>query len=125
VTKADFYVGYGKSAWWLGSIRKDGMPDRIKDDIIYSVTKAQYERRVKAMLIKKTDSILPGDGWPWLWDDSKMTDFSYFYFNEKVHASFMGGILFDPISVSLGEDLKTSYIRYDDPEFPNMRLLYG
>ena len=125
MTKADFYVGCGKSALWLGSIMKDGMPDKIAEDIIFSINEAQYERRVKTMLVKKINSILPGDGWPWLWDDSKMTDFSYFFFNDRVHASFMGGILFDPISISFGEDLKTAYVGYVVPEFPNMRLRYG
>jgi hypothetical protein len=121
VTKADFYTGYEKMAEWLGSIYRDGMPDRIGEDIIFSVTIAQYERRVKTMLVKKKDSVLPGDGWPWLWDDSRMTDFSYFFFNEKVYASFMGGVLFDPILIKAGEDLNSSFIGFDPPEFPNMR----
>lgn len=121
MTKADFYTGHGKSAEWLGSISRDGMPDKIEEDIIFSVTTAQYERRVKTMLVKKKHSILPGDGWPWLWSDSKMTDFSYFFFNEKVYASFMGGVLFDPILIKSGEDLNSSFIGFDPPEFPNMK----
>ena len=121
MTKADFYTGHGKSAEWIGSIFRDGMPDKIEEDILFSTTISQYERRVKTMLVKKKDSILPGDGWPWLWQDSKMTDFSYFFFNEKVYTSFMGGVLFDPILVKAGEDLKSSFIGFDPPVFPNMK----
>lgn len=119
MTRADFYSGFGKNAKWLGSLNRNGMPDTIEEDIILSKSLDQYERRVKTMLIKNKNSVLPGNGWPWIWGDSRMTDYSYFFYKGKVYTSYMGGDLFDPILWKDGYDLNYCFIG-EIPKFPDM-----
>jgi hypothetical protein len=67
-TRADFYVGRGESAEWLGSIAWDGYPDGIDPEM----------------------------GWPWPWDDSGTTDYAYAFEDGAVYASSFGHAWFRP-----------------------------
>lgn len=78
-TRADFYSGRGKTAEWLGSIAWDGT--EIPDEILYAHDDAMYRREVAAFLASRGDGTVPSDGWPWPWDDSRLTDCSYWFFD--------------------------------------------
>lgn len=93
-TRADFYVGRGKSAEWLGSIAWDGYPKGIDKQLLDCTGEAAYRHAVKAFLTKN-DGILPEAGWPWPWEDSFTTDYAYAFENEKVWATD-GPLWFDP-----------------------------
>lgn len=100
-TRADFYVGRGKAARWVGSIAWDGYPEGIvplseetEDRPFLGVThkcsewskgrhlfdaktEAEFMDRVERFFQFRDDVSRPEDGWPWPWDNSNTTDFSY------------------------------------------------
>jgi hypothetical protein len=72
-TRADFYVGRGPNAEWLGSINYDGMPQRkLKrvthndDGVPVSITRctdeAQYRIAVRDFLVNRSDGQLAAFG---------------------------------------------------------------
>lgn len=78
-TRADFYVGKGKDAEWLGSIAWDGYD--IPGYITAAKTEENYRKAVDVFLKKRDDATFPADGWPWPWNNSGTTDCSYWFFD--------------------------------------------
>lgn len=84
-TRADFYVGRGTEAEWLGSIAWDGYPDGVftgkREDREYLPSsiddEAWWRTAVAEFLSRRDDATLPEQGWPWPWDDSNTTDYAY------------------------------------------------
>lgn len=73
-TRADFYVGRGPDAEWLGSIAWDGQEvGRIRD----ATSEGNFRTFVAAFLAERDDATLPSQGWPWPWNDSGTTDCVY------------------------------------------------
>lgn len=89
-TRADFYLGKGVDATWLGSIGWDGNPESIPKRILRAGTSDEFTNEVSNFLRVREDSTLPDMGWPWPWVDSKTTDFAYAFFNSKVYWSAFG-----------------------------------
>lgn len=114
-TRADFYVGRGKDAEWLGSIAWDGYPDGI-DPAILEATQSERYREAVASFLKREDGTTPELGWPWPWDDSQTTDFAYALDGEKVHASSFGSEWCDP----LDQELDWESLEDKAAEFPDM-----
>lgn len=110
-TRADFYVGRGVNAEWLGSVAYDGCPGGLgvsaeksagerkatNDILLESATESEWRGRVADILAKRDDATLPKDGWPWPWEDSRTTDYAYALDGGKVWASCFGGEWFDPL----------------------------
>jgi len=99
-TRADFYIRNEKSEpimEWLGSIGFDGYPDGIAPGVLYATDENKYREQVK-LFLQMEQGTLPERGWPWPWDNSQTTDFSYIFENDKVLASSFGYPLFDPLS---------------------------
>jgi len=90
-TRADFYVGTGPDAEWLGSLAFDGyrideMEERHADKTadnaecwaIKTATAEQAYRDAVAKLLKlNDDATTPDQGWPWPWENSHTTDYAY------------------------------------------------
>ena len=76
-TRADFYIGIDRNAEWLGSIAWDGYPDGIPDEILTAATEADFRNGVRLLLLGRDDATTPEHGWPWPWESSRLTDFSY------------------------------------------------
>jgi hypothetical protein len=82
-TRADFYVGKGVNAEWIGSVAWDGYEwrDRLKDgdndEITSAKTEKEYRDRVASLLAARNDGTTHDMGWPWPWDDSRTTDCAY------------------------------------------------
>ena len=91
-TRADFYVGKGKDAEWLGSTAFDGYYwADCADSIIMQAASADVFRvAVNAMLRERDDATTPEQGWPWPWSDSHTTDFAYCFADGKVTAYCFG-----------------------------------
>jgi len=94
-TRADFYIGKGKKAEWLGSIAWDGYPDGVPDTVKKAKTKAEFIKAVDEFLQAREDATFPKDGWPWPWKDSCTTDYAYSYDQDQVWACPFGHGWFD------------------------------
>jgi len=113
-TRADFYVGRGAKAKWIGSIAWDGYPKTPKSSggISRNLLKARTEWDFcehVAALEDREDFTKPEMGWPWLWDDSGTTDYAYAFDKGRVWASSFGD------KWQRAEDLIAP-----DPVFPDM-----
>lgn len=97
-TRADFYVGRGKTKKWIGSIAFDGY--RITEALMRCKSEKDFRRLVAWQLSKRDDATLPEQGWPWPWDDSSTTDYAYAFFGGRVRASCFGGRWYDPMKES-------------------------
>lgn len=96
-TRADFYVGRGKSAEWIGSIAWDGYPEGIPQPLLMTKTEEVFRGLVTDFFKGREDATLPEMGWPWPWENSHLTDFAYAFDGDKVWASCFGGGWFDPL----------------------------
>ena len=86
-TRADFYVrdnSQDKAMYWLGSIGWDGYPDGIDNPILKATDLEDFKREVGSFLGRE-DATCNKEGWPWPWEDSNTTDYSYvFDMTEKI-----------------------------------------
>ena len=96
-TRADFYIGRGKDAEWIGSIAWDGDPSGIDGPLLHSKTEVEFRENFSAFASPREDITLPADGWPWPWTNSQTTDFAYAIDGGKVWASSFGTKWFDPL----------------------------
>ena len=96
-TRADFYVRQDNQMKWLGSKGYDGYPDGIEEKVLKSTTAEEFEAETEVFLKAEGDATFPNEGWPWPWNDSRTTDYSYIFENGKVMASCFGYPLFDPL----------------------------
>lgn len=89
-TRADFYVGRGVDAEWLGSIAFDGYQDGKPKPLLGLVDEGTYRSAVAKIIAEKDHGTSVEDGWPWPWDDSGTTDYAYAFDGGKVWASSFG-----------------------------------
>jgi hypothetical protein len=90
-TRADFYVGRGKHAEWLGSIAYDGYPEHpLLVELAQAIDESDFRRRVDERLRARDDGTSPDLGWPWPWEDSRTTDYAYSFHEGAVRISNYG-----------------------------------
>lgn len=87
-TRADLYIGRGESCEWLGSIAWDG--GDIPESILACSNEEIYRDFVTAWLKTREDATFPEDGWPWPWNDSRLTDFAYTFVEGGVKIVTLG-----------------------------------
>jgi hypothetical protein len=80
-TRADYYVGTGIEAEWIGSVAWDG--DEVEPPVKKAKTEQSYRKAVKTFLESRDDASFPKDGWPWPWDDSGTSDCAFTFSNGK------------------------------------------
>ena len=114
--RADFYIGRGKDAEWLGSINWNGYPKALafesegvdlpvlgQPDVTVSTfrslggtktltatTEAMFREGVKELAASRVDFVSPVQGWPWPWPSSALTDYAYAFDGDAVYASHRG-----------------------------------
>ena len=124
-TRADFYIGRGMDAKWVGSIAWDGYPEGIqpkngrfqKGRHLFDATSEKlFTKRLGKFFDGRNDVSRPSDGWPWPWEDSRTTDYAYALDEGKVWASCFGGEWFDPHDEEPESDSKVAV-------FPNMKSM--
>lgn len=93
-TRADFYIGRGETAEWLGSTAWDGYPDGFNDTagkpMLTATTEDGFRAAVKEVFAARNDVTTPEMGWPWPWNNSATTDYAYAFDGGKVYASRFG-----------------------------------
>lgn len=131
-TRADFYVGRGEQAAWLGSIAWDGYPRGVFSDYpeLFTappLTELEFRGWVAGYLEEREDGTKPEQGWPWPWDDSRTTDYAYAYEDGEIYASGFGYPWFqvDPDAPQWGEpqEDEENYVSLPKEEkvtFPDM-----
>ncbi len=119
-TRADFYVGRGGDAEWLGSVAFDGGPFDMPDALIRSTSESMFRREMSKFLSNRDDATFPEMGWPWPWDDSTTTDFAYAF--ENASTTMVVGKVW-AFSVAWFDPLRpepATKIRSHDDIFPDM-----
>lgn len=128
-TRADFYIKKttDEKPVWVGSIAWDGHPESIDEPVLRATNETEFTNGLKAFFSERNDVTLPERGWPWPWEDSRTTDFSYILMPEgKVMASCFGHPLFDPFSDNDQEDtIKMVDFFPDMSAFKNVRYDKG
>jgi len=89
-SKADFYVGRDTDAEWLGSIAWDGMPAGIPRALLVVTDEEAWRTGVGNLLDARGDTFLPKNGWPWTWDSSHGTKYTYSFDAGRVWACCYG-----------------------------------
>jgi hypothetical protein len=136
-TRADFYVGRGKKAEWIGSTAWDGYPKGISltlaekkiecgisfpqhadfpesKHLFDAATEQEFRERVSQYFTNREDVTLPEHGWPWPWETSHTTDYAYAFDDGKVWACPFGSGWFVASEGRPEEDLKSG------ADFPDM-----
>lgn len=116
-TRADFYVGRGNNAEWVGSIAWDGYPDGISDALRDADSETAFRASVAQMAASRDDFTGPEKGWPWPWATSNTTDYAYAFDDGAVWGSRLGGPWFS------AKDPEPNNYEADGPgaEFPDMQ----
>jgi|SRR5262245_25436230 len=104
-TRADFYVGRGENAEWIGSITWDGYPTGIAEAVLEATTEDDFRREVSDFFARRNDVTLSSEPWPWPWENSQTTDYAYAFDGERVYASCFGHTWFevDPSAEDYGD----------------------
>jgi hypothetical protein len=127
-TRADFYVGRGQNAEWLGSIAWDGYPDAIDKQVLGCQSQEAFRHAVNDFLKPRRDKTFPVDGWPWPWETSSMTDFAYAFDDGIVYASCFGGQWFEcttPDAEAPEYDVTTTKAIFPDMSKAKQREKFG
>jgi hypothetical protein len=121
-TKADFYVGRGADAEWIGSVTDTGTPEALTP-FLDGVTDRPQFRRAVARIIDAWGpaGIRPQQGWPWPWPTSHLTDYAYAFDRGRVHATGACSQWFDPLDVPAQDDGFWAQPELPDDAFPRMR----
>jgi len=127
-TRADFYIDDLGDMTWIASIYRNGQPWNIPLELLAQVNQVMFTEELYWFLEKVKDNYASNRTWPWHWEDSRMTDFSYILDCEKgkvVGYSAKDKMIFDPIKVGAGEDLNSAKIANAIPNFPRLGVKHG
>ncbi len=90
-TRADFWLGHGPEAEWLGSVAWDGCEfDDPASPVMTATTEDDFRGAVKAHVETREDFTAPRVGWPWPWKTSGTTDYAYVFDRGAVHVYVFG-----------------------------------
>lgn len=109
-SKADFYLGRGLKAKWIGSITYGGYtPSENGRTLIINVCNANTEEKYREAVLalinyEHSEGFNPENGWPWDYPDSSGTDYSYYFAYHTVKCSCYGSVLFDPFKENKWEE---------------------
>jgi hypothetical protein len=77
-TRADFFVGIGPAAEWIGSVAYDGGWRDAGAGPLSATTEAEFRAAVEHLLLTWSRPVTrPEEGWPWPWEDFRATDYAY------------------------------------------------
>jgi hypothetical protein len=120
-TRADFYVGRGEQAEWLGSIASDGSPEGHATALVGLTEASSYRLAVQTILECVGHATRPEQGWPWPWPNSQTTDFAYAWDAGVVYVTCFGHgwqVLRDDLDDWQGDDPKVPFPAMSDEGDP-------
>ena len=120
----DFYImGHDGKLEWIGSSKYNGDIISIPIPLLLQTNQAIFISEVEEFLYKNEGfSKYEGKCWPWSWEDSRGTNYTYIYreCTGKVYMSIEGGRLLDPIKILQGMDEIGADVGFGLIEFPKM-----
>lgn len=124
-TRADYWLGRGPEAEWLGSTAWDGYPEGIGADaaggqMLSAETETTFRNAVARFLAGREDATLPAQGWPWPWNDSRTTDYAYAFDGGRVWCSRFGSAWCRPTEEPPEHDRDEWGRKIGGAEFPDM-----
>jgi hypothetical protein len=122
-TRADFFVGIGPDAEWLGSTSYDGDPGGWGQKPLAARTEGEFRNAVEEMLSDHQALVTrPSEGWPWPWNDFRTSDYAYAWDPARGTAVASSGRAW-VTSVQMAADLDCIYTgeHLRDDEVPDMR----
>lgn len=141
MTAADFYIGRGPSAVWVGSLSHNAGPEIVHwtpagSEVLGAVTAHDYARGLDTLLSLPSDDRRnwahhPANGWPWCWQDSSLTGWCYAFDAARVWVSYFGRAWFpcpttDQLeSGTVLDRLRRSSSTGPRPAFPALGLAPG
>lgn len=90
-TRADFWIGRGADAEWLGSVAFGGGSWLEPTTALGgALSPAQFRAAVAEIAAQNDHFTHPSMGWPWPWPDSRTTDYAYVMHDGVVSAYCFG-----------------------------------
>lgn len=90
-TRADFYLGRGVNAEWLGSLATDAYPLNPALIWLFEAKNAdEFKQSLRERMAGNESFTSPEQGWPWAWNTSHTTDYAYAFDEGQVWVSFFG-----------------------------------
>jgi len=94
-TRADFYIQREEELEWMGAIAWDGYDVTWKGQpegggIEDATTAEEFLTALGTFTKDRDDWSSQEDGWPWPWEDSHLTDYSYVFNGESVDVYIYG-----------------------------------
>lgn len=126
-TRADFYLKNEQGLKWLGSVHWDGydvaearQTDKYPTpfNVLSASREDEFINSLEEYFKKRDDVRRPEHGWPWPWENSKTTDMSYVFQDNKCQVYSWG----QPVEVCEDEDGGFDYKELDEPQisWPDM-----
>ena len=118
-TRADFFVGIGPTAEWVGSISYDGGPRENGAEPLAATSEGAFRAAVEKLLSSGTLATRPEEGWPWPWEDFRTSDYGYAWDPERGAVVASSGRAWvtaqqlhaDPDVIHMGERLRDEEVR--------------
>ena len=97
-TRADFYIGTGTDAAWLGSVAWYGYEweEQPYCPLMKATTLDEFLAALTDIASNRKDWTSPDNGWPWPWPNSFTTDMTYAFVDGKTAVFHWGKLRTDP-----------------------------
>lgn len=89
-TRADFYIGRGRKAVWVGSIGHDAFPENMQP-YFEGVRTEQAFRQALRKVFDGYGEISADRGWPWPWKSSDTTGIAFCFHDRRVWTTHYSG----------------------------------
>jgi|SRR5882724_5558105 len=122
-TRADFFIGIGPNAEWIGSTSYDGDPSGWGRKPLSARTEALFRNAIEEMLSDHEALVTrPSEGWPWPWPDFRTSDYAYAWDPARNSAVVSRGYTWvTPSQMAADPDCLCSGSPLRDDEVPDMR----
>lgn len=121
-TRADFFIGIGPDAEWIGSTSYDGHPGSWGAAALAARTENEFRAAVEKMLSTPEALVTrPAEGWPWPWPDFRTSDYAYAWDPARGPVASSGRAWVTPAQLAADPDSLYTGERLRDDEVPDMR----